>query len=200
MKIDPIIKIPCSLLTNKQFVSLLPSSRLVYITMKIKLGLDSLLVQWSHKKLAELTDMSRHTVVSSTQELIDHNFITVIKPGGRWVEGTTYRMNPEYLEPDAGAYDTSASLEGLPNGKGSVYFIGNVEQNIVKIGYTERGIESRLDGLQTGNAYELTILKVISKTNMEGESIVQSFFNDYHMRGEWYEIKGELAEYLSLKE
>ena len=57
-----------------------------------------------------------------------------------------------------------------------IYFIGNIEQKIVKIGYTT-DVESRLQSIQTGSAYKLTIFKVIDGEISDEKELHEKYLN-----------------------
>lgn len=67
------------------------------------------------------------------------------------------------------------------------YFIS--DGTYVKIGYTT-DLELRLCQLQVGNARLLTVIRTI-QGNVENE--LHEYFSEYHVRGEWFELRGELC-------
>ena len=77
-----------------------------------------------------------------------------------------------------------------------IYFIGNLDEMICKIG-TSVDVEQRLSDLQTGSPFELFLLKLIKGGGRELERIYHNEFDAYHMRGEWFKIQGDLKKFLS---
>ncbi len=53
-------------------------------------------VKWRQDELAKASGFTRQTVITCLDELKEHKWISVWEPGGRWVEGTTYEMAPEW--------------------------------------------------------------------------------------------------------
>lgn len=78
----------------------------------------------------------------------------------------------------------------------TVYFISDGEH--IKIGYTEQSVSSRLATLQTGNPKRLVVLCEISG-GREFELQLHQKFKALHVRGEWFERKDELLEYIRNK-
>lgn len=76
-----------------------------------------------------------------------------------------------------------------------VYFIGNIEYKIVKIGFSSNP-QNRLKSLQTGCPYKLKILKKI-EGNSHLEKDYHKIFKDFNMEGEWFELRGELLDFVN---
>lgn len=76
-----------------------------------------------------------------------------------------------------------------------IYFIGNLKEEICKIG-TSVEPEKRLNEIQTGCPYKLSILKTVKGGGIENERIYHNRFEMYYMRGEWFRITGKLKEFL----
>lgn len=76
-----------------------------------------------------------------------------------------------------------------------VYFIGSLKYKLVKIGYTSTSVDKRRSSLNTSCPFELTVLYTV-EGDQSTEFELQQRFSDYHMRGEWYRIAGELAWYI----
>jgi hypothetical protein len=79
------------------------------------------------------------------------------------------------------------------NTEGHVYFIQSGVNGHIKIGYTNRPIESRLAELQTGNPEKLSILKVI-KGGVYLERELQDKFKRYHLCYEWYKYSKDFLD------
>lgn len=75
-----------------------------------------------------------------------------------------------------------------------VYFVEDQSRR-VKIGYTAKQVDRRIQSLQIGNPERLTLLGV-----MPGGPIVESSvhrkFAHCHIRGEWYHMNEEISEYI----
>lgn len=73
---------------------------------------------------------------------------------------------------------------------GIVYFLGNVLEGIVKVGYTtdETTLKQRLKSLQTGNHIQLSIFKTVPGTYTMEKSY-QRALNAYSLNGdEWFRL------------
>lgn len=76
-----------------------------------------------------------------------------------------------------------------------VYFIGNIEQKIVKIGVATN-LKRRLSNLQIGNPYELIVLlKLEGGYTLEKEFHI--LFKQYRLCGEWFVLSDEILSYIS---
>jgi len=79
-----------------------------------------------------------------------------------------------------------------------VYFIGNVEKQLVKIGHSVN-IEKRITALRTGFPYKLNILKVVS-----GDYYIERKLHDkfkyLRLEGEWFELNNDLLNFINLSE
>lgn len=75
-----------------------------------------------------------------------------------------------------------------------IYFIQNQITGRIKIGYSKEP-DCRIKNLQTGNDAELKVLFSIPGGYKE-ETELRKRFKHLHYRGEWYDCKAELAEYI----
>lgn len=55
-------------------------------------------MKWKQPELAEEAGLSLKTVNTCLQDLIDVGWISVWELGGRWLDGTTYEMDPLYAD------------------------------------------------------------------------------------------------------
>ena len=74
-----------------------------------------------------------------------------------------------------------------------VYFIREIrEEPRIKIGLT-KCLASRISGLSTGNSDELEIVAYIETSDMKSLEVeFQEHFEDYHVKGEWYELDEDI--------
>jgi len=86
------------------------------------------------------------------------------------------------------------AYENTKNGR-SVYFIGNEELGIVKIGISN-DVERRLSDIQVSFPYDLKILAVLENKTTQLEKYLHDKFEKYNKRGEWYELSKEIKEYI----
>lgn len=77
---------------------------------------------------------------------------------------------------------------------GFVYFIGNSEKNICKIGFSYSP-NKRLKELQTGNPFPLFVFKTV-KGDMQMEKTFHFLYRQYRTQGEWFKIEGELKKFI----
>lgn len=76
--------------------------------------------------------------------------------------------------------------------RGWTYFLADIDQIVVKIGYAER-LVPRLRALQTGNCGQLTFLGAM-KGNVE--AALHRTWAAHRHRGEWFAITPDLAAYI----
>ena len=78
-----------------------------------------------------------------------------------------------------------------------VYFIQETGTCMVKIGYTRntRGIKRRIEQLQTSNPRELSLL-CIGSDFVGAEGWWHATMQDYHIRGEWYELSPKKIDFV----
>lgn len=74
-----------------------------------------------------------------------------------------------------------------------VYFIGNRNHSVVKIGRT-KNVFKRLKNVQTGCPYNLKILGCI-ETQKNGRKMYQ-YYRRYQLRGEWFELSDRIDSFL----
>ena len=75
-----------------------------------------------------------------------------------------------------------------------IYFIG-CNDRYVKIGVSHSP-DSRLNDLQVGNPYDLTMLKTIDVSD-KAEAYLHDKFSHLHHRREWFNLNSELREYIA---
>ena len=75
---------------------------------------------------------------------------------------------------------------------GYVYFFRN--GNEVKIGFTSNP-QSRQVALRTASAGKAFMARYV-EGNMAAERAFHKRFAEYHLRGEWFDLRGRLAKYL----
>ena len=96
------VALPDTTLQSKEWIGLTPSTRCVYHAMMTKYkrtGKDANgRVTWAQIELAGATGLSRRTVGTCVDNLLDREWIWIDEPGGRWAKGTTYEMNPKYAD------------------------------------------------------------------------------------------------------
>ena len=76
-----------------------------------------------------------------------------------------------------------------------IYFIQQGKAGPIKIGYTKNDINKRMDQLQTGCAYKLTLLGIIDG-DKEQEYLIQKFFHGHRMYGEWFAPAPAILDYI----
>lgn len=76
--------------------------------------------------------------------------------------------------------------------KGYVYVIGNLEEKICKIGFSEKPKE-RLKGIQTGCPYLLKII-LLFEADKYTETRLHHKYSRYKINGEWFNIEGSLKD------
>jgi DNA-binding Xre family transcriptional regulator len=68
-----------------------------------------------------------------------------------------------------------------------IYFIGNKQEKVVKIGYTSNSIRDRLFALSVGCPYKLEIINVIGG-GLWVEKSIHTLLESKRMRGEWFNL------------
>lgn len=79
---------------------------------------------------------------------------------------------------------------------GHVYFIGNREQRIVKIGYSADP-SRRLPSIQTGSAYPLELFGTIEGSEAT-ELKLHARFAHLHRTGEWFDLGEDLVRFIAI--
>jgi len=67
-----------------------------------------------------------------------------------------------------------------------IYFIGNKEMNICKIGYSKRPYR-RIEGIRKITPFDLEIFSIIEGTPQE-EKMYHSTYFEYRVKGEWFKL------------
>jgi hypothetical protein len=75
-----------------------------------------------------------------------------------------------------------------------IYFIKQIDDNIVKIGYTDN-IVHRLMTLQTANGHPLEIILLIEGDYIK-ESEIHVLFSAYRSKNEWYFLNDEIKSFI----
>jgi hypothetical protein len=75
-----------------------------------------------------------------------------------------------------------------------IYFIGNREQKVVKIGFSN-DVTKRIKALQTSSPYELEVFKVM-EGNTANEQYFHILFKAERLKGEWFKLTDELFKYI----
>lgn len=194
---DNFVAIPASTLSSERWKQLQPSTRCVFWAMLIDGWSETGQVEWTNEDLVKGAGLSLNTVKRAIKELRSEAFVWVAYEGDRW-QKATYDLNMKYLNTSMAVEVAQDSTLELPIGRGIVYFIGNIEQGIVKIGFCRKEVDKRMASLQTGCPYRLSLLRTIEKTTLRGEALVQKRFERYRMIGEWFSLAGELANYLEV--
>ena len=88
---------------------------------------------------------------------------------------------------------TDKPSSDLPN-TGFVYFIGNLDNEMVKIGYSVK-VNRRLKELQSSSPIKLKVIHKMS-ANKQFERELHSKFDEYRSHGEWFSMKGRLKDFL----
>lgn len=74
-----------------------------------------------------------------------------------------------------------------------VYFIQGVELKRFKIGWSIN-IRNRLKQLQTGSAEVLSIYDYFSTDDQGMEGVIQKFFKNFRVRGEWFDVSTTMVD------
>lgn len=77
--------------------------------------------------------------------------------------------------------------------EGYVYFIGNREHDLVKIGFTGGDPKRRLNALQTSCPYKLEILLVVDG-DPQWERSFHTFCAESRLHGEWFRLSGRAED------
>lgn len=88
--------------------------------------------------------------------------------------------------------DKELVKEELKTKQGKIYLIGNVQNKVVKIGYSKTP-RQRLKKLQTGSPYSLTIFKTFNGT-LDIENKLHKKYKNQKLNGEWFKMEGRLLE------
>lgn len=100
-------------------------------------------------------------------------------------------------------YKTSPTVDYLERKKrgrnsedrfGKVYFIGNLDYKLVKIGFSKDPIE-RVKSLQTGCPFPIELFHQ-SRGTREDETKLHKLYTDLRVNGEWFKIAGGIERFL----
>lgn len=98
--IGNFVALPESTLDSEQWKCFTASTRCVYTIMLRKYWHSGPKangrVKWRQDELSQAAGVSLKTIKRSLNDLRDKDWITVWEPGGRWLDGTTYTMNPKW--------------------------------------------------------------------------------------------------------
>lgn len=107
-------------------------------------------------------------------------------PGLKYKTKKSYRSSPH----EAKAINTksqvkSQSVLGGKNVEGTIYLIGNRENNTLKIGFSENSVQARLAAFQVSCAHRLEIIKT-KKGDLQDERELLEKFKEFNIRREWF--------------
>ncbi len=77
-----------------------------------------------------------------------------------------------------------------------IYFILNPKLNVVKIGYTEKDVLTRLAQLKTGNSEPLVVVTTI-EGDINVEKSLHAKFAKYRKQGEWFNLSEEIIKFIN---
>lgn len=78
-----------------------------------------------------------------------------------------------------------------------IYFIGNKEQKVVKIGYTlDRYIRGRFLTVQTNCPFDVEVFLTVNGMKNTEKHFHNLFKND-HIKGEWYKLSYDIEHYIN---
>jgi len=78
--------------------------------------------------------------------------------------------------------------------QGNIYFIGY--GSFVKIGFTKRDVQKRINGLSIGSP-ETLIIYAVKRGLFDEEKVLHQRFAEYWIRGEWFRREGALLDYIA---
>jgi len=82
---------------------------------------------------------------------------------------------------------------------GVIYFVGSMEHGWCKIGKTVN-LRRRVATMQTGCPFTIDVLHYIKTDDtLKAERVQHRKFNKHRIRGEWFNIEGNLKDYLTLR-
>lgn len=94
------VAIPETTIKSKQWKALTASTRCIYQVMLLRYyrtGKEANgRVKWKQEELVDMTGFSPKTIITSLQTLKEREWLTIWEPGGRWLDGTTYEVNPKW--------------------------------------------------------------------------------------------------------
>ncbi len=82
------------------------------------------------------------------------------------------------------------------NEAGTIYFIKSTTNHEIKIGFTSGDVTKRLSTLQTSHPYKLELLATISG-NTKFEKSLHRKFQQYRLKGEWFQPHPDIIAYVS---
>lgn len=92
------VALPETTLFSEQWKNLMPSTRCIFMAMLGKYWRKgdeaNGKVRWKQEELVDKTGLSLNTIKRGLNELKEKEWLIVWEPGGRWLDGTTYEVNP----------------------------------------------------------------------------------------------------------
>lgn len=79
----------------------------------------------------------------------------------------------------------SQPVSNNKSGEGTIYLIGNCENNTLKIGFSENSVRTRLAAFQVSCAHRLEILKTKKGTRQQEKELLERF-KEFKIRNEWF--------------
>lgn len=79
-----------------------------------------------------------------------------------------------------------------------IYFVQGIQSKLIKIGYTDTSLESRLKTLQSGSPDILRVIGTAHGSRRE-EQFLHRLFARYNVYGEWFNPSPELLDYIRLQ-
>lgn len=97
-------------------------------------------------------------------------------------------------KPQAKSISVQPQLDSISKKvEGTVYLIGNRENNTLKIGFTTNDVRTRLAAFQVSCAHQLEVLKT-KKGNLQDEGELLERFKKFKIRGEWFTWNDSIIE------
>lgn len=95
-----------------------------------------------------------------------------------------------------GAVQAESRTESLSTREGSIYFLYNEAQGLVKIGFSICPV-GRQATIQSACACTLKLVKTIKGKTIKDEKAMHSRFSEYRHDREWFFVKGKLKDFLA---
>ncbi len=77
-----------------------------------------------------------------------------------------------------------------------IYFIQEDVSGPIKIGHTDKALQTRLNTLQANNPHNLTCIAMLDGTRVI-ERALHARFQLFRIRGEWFKPEPELMQYIA---
>jgi len=141
-----------------------------------------------------LPNRARSTPNTEIADLLKQHFpyedASITRQTDRRLIGDTARLLTDWkARKDPSNYPSIATSDQ------HLYFVGDKDKKVVKIGIA-KDVKRRCASLQSGFPLQLYVYRVIKNAGRQMEKILHSKYAEHNSHGEWFYVRGEIADSL----